>query len=194
MPTIEPLQRRLNPGLFRDLAAGLQQQMVYWGKDVVHPAGNLLVQAGFSKRASEGLQGTSCYTLEWMGGRIVLHGSQAGWFGEDGGFLYIRPKHRCVKGLGGTPPTPGHWPQEDFQSCVDAELHALAVPFLRWWLHYEEWIRERFAEDYREQCYRQHKRLPKSRAWLRPRQAAGWIAGLCERPESLPRAASDAVG
>jgi hypothetical protein len=54
-----PIQDRLSP-LFRDLAAGLFQQMFFWGKDVVHPAGNLFLRTGFEKRPSTGLTGTSC--------------------------------------------------------------------------------------------------------------------------------------
>ena len=57
----------------------------FWGRDVVHPDGNLLVRQGFSKSPSAGLQGTSCYGLDWQGGRIELHGACAGWYPRDGG-------------------------------------------------------------------------------------------------------------
>ena len=73
-----PTTSRLG-GLLRDLTAGLKQQMFFWGRDVVHPDGNLLVRQGFSKSPSAGLQGTSCYGLDWQGGRIELHGACAGW-------------------------------------------------------------------------------------------------------------------
>lgn len=52
--TALPSMSRLG-GLLRDLTAGLTQQMFFWGKDVVHPDGNLLVRQGFAKSPSAGL-------------------------------------------------------------------------------------------------------------------------------------------
>lgn len=101
---------RFSP-LFRDLAAGLNQQMFFWGKDAILPEGNFFVTTGFTKRPSPGIQGTSCYRLPWQGGAIELHGSHAGWLGTDGGFFFIRPLARCVRWLSPTPPVPGQWPR-----------------------------------------------------------------------------------
>jgi hypothetical protein len=174
--------------LFRDLAAGFNQQMFFWGRDAIHSAGNIFICSGFQKRASDGLQGTSCYSLPWQGGSIELHGSHVGWFGKSGGFLFVRPLRRCVRWLGETPPIPGNWPRERYQSAADDALYKLAVPFLDWWLEHERNVAEFAGVRYRQECYRQFKKLPNTRAWLAPYEAQSWITGLRDTPETLLRA------
>jgi len=182
-----PIQDRLSP-LFRDLAAGLFQQMFFWGKDVVHPAGNLFLRTGFEKRPSTGLTGTSCYSLPWQGGSIELHGAHAGWFGDDGGFLFVRPLGRCLRWLEATPPVPGEWDGGRYQRRADPDLHAAARPFFDWWLSQEASVLRLTQPGYREACFRHFKKLPKTRAWLRPADGIRWIEGLRDHPETLPRA------
>jgi len=162
--------------------------MFFWGRDAIHPDGNLFIESGFQKRPSTGLQGTSCYSLPWQDGIIELHGSHAGWFGENGGFLFIRPLKRCVQWLDSTPPVPGHWPKDQFGTTDHASLHTLAIPFLDWWLAHEDSISHLAGPDFRDACFRQYKKLPKTRAWLHPAAATRWIAGLRDNPHSLPRA------
>ena len=174
--------------LMRDLAAGFRQQMYCWGRDVLHPDGNLLITHGFSKRPSEGLQGTSCYSRLWQGGQLELHGSHAGWIGKHGGFLFIRPLGRCVRWLDDAHPVPGDWHAGQFETHVDGEMHGLAMPFLDWWLEYESTIEMNHGKSYREACHRQYKKLPKTRAWLAPDNAQRWINGLRYTPEKLVRA------
>jgi len=173
---------------FRDLAAGMHQQMYFWGLDAMHPDGNLFVRTGFHKRQSEGLRGTSCYALPWSGGRIELHGSHAGWFGEDSGFLFIRPLGRCVRWCDGHPPVPGDWRADHFDGRADESLYLLARPFLDWWLAHELEVARLAGDAFREVCYRQFKKLPKSRSWLPPAAANCWVACMRDDPQSLPRA------
>ena len=66
---------------FLDLAEGIQQQMYFWGQDVIRPEGNFLVEQGFVRSPSEGAKGTSCYRLPWQNGHIELYGACAGWYG-----------------------------------------------------------------------------------------------------------------
>lgn len=173
---------------FRDLADGMRQQMYLWGRDALHQDGNLFVRTGFTKRPSEGLQGTSCYALPWQSGRIELHGSHAGWFGEDGGFLFIRPLGRCVRWRSATSPVPGEWDAGHIDARADESLHSLSVPFLNWWLTHEAHVECLAGSAYREACLRQFKKLPKSRPWLPSAAATRWITGLRDEPHSLPRA------
>jgi hypothetical protein len=174
--------------LFRDLADGLRQQMYFWGLDAIHPDGNLFVRSGFHKRPSTGLQGTSCYSFPWQGGVIELHGSHAGWLGAEDGFLYIRPHGRCVRWLDSAPPIPGVWPGESYENRSEPSLHAVAVPFLHWWLHHESQVTQNAGTAYRDDCFRKFKKLPKTRAWLPPATATRWISQLAENPASLARA------
>ncbi len=173
---------------FRDLADGMRQQMFFWGRDAIHPAGNLFVHAGFQKRTSTGLQGTSCYSLDWQGGVIELHGSHAGWIGQGGGFLFVRPLGRCLRWLDASLPVPGDWQPSQYDTRADAALHALAIPFFDWWLHHEAEVERIAGPQFRDACFRQFKKLPKTRPWLTPAAATRWIAQLRDHPESIPRA------
>lgn len=172
----------------RDLADGLRQQMYFWGRDAIHPDGNLFAATGFVKRSSTGLQGTSCYSLDWQCGWIELHGSHAGWIGQDGGFLFIRPIGRCVRWLDSSLPVPGEWQPHQYDTRVDATLHALVVPFLDWWLHHDEHVASIAGPSFRKACFRQFKKLPKTRPWLAPAHSTRWITRLRDHPESIPRA------
>lgn len=173
---------------FRDLAAGFDQQMYFWGRDAAHHAGNLFVRSGFQKRGSTGLQGTSCYSLPWQDGIIELHGSHAGWIGAGGGFLFVRPLKRCVRWLDAVPPVPGDWPKEKFTTTDPAALHSLAIPFLNWWLAHEKTVSQLVGADFRDACHRQYRKLPKTRPWLPPAIATRWITTFRDAPESLTRA------
>ncbi len=174
--------------LYRDLAAGLQQQMFFWGKDAEHAEGNLFIRTGFEKRPSEGLTGTSCYRLSWGDGAIELHGSHAGWLGKEGGMVYIRPFQRCVRWFDIAPPVPGKYSRSLYSSGSGEELHRLSRPFLDWWLAHERKVSEMTSPGYRALCHRLFKKLPRGRTWLRPEAATRWVAGLRDSPEDLPRA------
>jgi hypothetical protein len=179
---------RLN-GLLRDLRAGLGQQMFFWGKDVVHPSGNLFAGQGFTKSPSRGLQGTSCYGVEWQDGSIQLHGSCAGWYPRGGGegFIYIRPLHGCFVWRGEEIPVPGEWESAQSAGADPMKIRELALPFLDWWLHSETWIRETCGSSYRAACFRHFKRLPKSRPWLPPADGLRWLRAFRESPEKVER-------
>lgn len=180
--TVAPL-----PALLRDLTAGFRQQMFFWGKDAAHPDGNLFVRSGFEKRPSTGLQGTSCYSAPWQGGRIELHGSHAGWFGPDEGFLFIRPLGRCVRWLDAVPPVPGEWARNRYDARADSELHRAALPFLDWWLEHERHAARLGGPGYRDHCFRHFCKLPRSRAWLPPADSIRWITALRDDPATTPR-------
>lgn len=162
--------------------------MFFWGRDAVHSGGNIFIRSGFQKRPSQGLQGTSCYSLAWRDGVIELHGSHAGWFGQSEGFLFVRPLLRCVRWLEPIPPVPGSWSRECYDPTADADMHAMAVPFFDWWLEHERTVMHIAGIRYRQDCYRQFKKLPKGRPWLAPDEAKRWITGLRDTPETLPRA------
>lgn len=174
--------------LLRDLAAGMSQQMFFWGRDAVHSDGNIFIRTGFKKRPSTGIQGTSCYRLDWESGGIELHGSYAGWLGEAGGILFIRPLGRCVRWLQGEAPVPGSWPRESYDAKANEDLLAMARPFLNWWLSHEAEVARLTEDGYRDVCHRHFRKLPRSKGWLSPDLATRWVAGLRDEPEKLPRA------
>lgn len=178
-----------SPCFFGDLAEGIQQQMFFWGRDVLHPAGNLLVGAGFSRSPSTGIKGTSCYRRKWQGGHLELYGSCAGWYGAAGGFVFIRPKRRCLVWRSSeSTPVPGRW-QDDLidRRAGRDELYRKSAPFLDWLLSYEETLFDRFGPRYRERQFREFARVPKAKCWLPPAQARNWFRTFRESPEALVR-------
>ena len=173
---------------FRDLAEGLQQQMFFWGQDVIHPRGNQLVQNNFHRLPSKGLTGTSCYRREWQDGHLELYGSCAGWYGPDGGFAFIRPRKRIVIWTGKTTPTPGLWQPEFIKrGFKKEELYASALPFLDWLIDYEETILNRCGREYRNKNHYCYDQVPKATSWLHPEAALRWFTLFRQRPNEIVR-------
>jgi len=173
----------------RDLAAGIQQQMYFWGQDVLRPAGNFLVEQGFERSPSTGLKGTSCYRRPWQGGQIELYGSCAGWYGPSGGFSFIRPKQRCVVWLSeDVTPIPGKWQKELIQkNTTKTELYLASLPFLDWLISYEHTVITRYGAAYREANYWQYDKVPKAKSWLEPATALSWFQCYRDTPDQLVR-------
>lgn len=176
-------------GLVRDFTAALGQQMYFWGRDVIHPTGNLLCHYGFERRASEGLDGTSCYRMEFDGDRIELHGACVGRYSREGeGFLFVRNRRSCFLYRDSEPPAPGLYANELLRSGTAAETFAASQRFLDWWLDYEKWIASVTKPGYRDRCHQLFAKLPKSKPWLTPGQANLWLRAYATDPGKLRRA------
>jgi len=174
---------------FRDLAEGFQQQMFFWGQDVLQLEGNFLIEQGFERGPSTGLNGTSCYRRDWQNGHVELYGACAGWYGRDRGFTFIRPHRRCSIWLSGEEtPIPGAW-QTDFidKTATNDELYLAALPFLDWLISYESAVLARFGRAYREANYRKYQKVPKRKAWVEPSVALRWFQCFRETPDQLVR-------
>lgn len=189
MPVASQPKPAIASHFFRDLAEGIQQQMYFWGQDVLRPEGNFLVKTGFERSPSKGLKGTSCYRLAWQDGHIELYGACAGWYGHEGGFTFIRPRRRCVIWLSDTiTPIPGAWRNDLIAKGVTKqELYQASLPFLDWLISYEKTVTERFGSAYRMLNYRDYKKVPKSKAWIEPATALRWFQCFRGNPEQLVR-------
>ena len=179
----------ITPYFLRDLAEGIQQQMYFWGQDVIRPEGNFLIDQGFKRSPSTGLKGTSCYRREWQQGHVELYGSCAGWYGENGGFSFIRPWKRCaVWRSGQTTPIPGSWQKEFIdRSATKDDLYQASLPFLDWLISYEYAVLARFGRAHRQQAYWKYDKVPKAKVWLEPSSALRWFQCYREHPEQLVR-------
>ena len=173
--------------VMRDLANGLQQQMFFWGQDVIHPAGNALRDYGFQRSPTTGLKGTSCYKLDWAGGHLELYGSCVGWYGNGKGFTFIRPEKRCVVwNSSEESPIPGAWQQELISKDSSREdLYKASLPFLDWLISYEESILKTHGEAYREEAYQRYQKVPKAKAWIEPKVALQWFKCLRNTPDQI---------
>ena len=181
------IPQTLTARTLRDLANGLQQQMFFWGQDILHPEGNIFLENGFERSPSPGLRGTSCYHRKWKEGRLELYGSTSGWYGKDGGFAFIRPQKKCVVwNSSAETPIPGIW-QDDciLRDASRNDLYQASLPFLDWLLSYEDTVLAEFGKDYRTTTYERYKKVPKAKAWLEPQAALTWFQGLRHTPENL---------
>lgn len=179
-------------GLLNDFTRALGQQMFYWGRDVL-TGRNLLLEAGFEKRVSIGLQGTSCYRLPWRGGFIELHGACAGWYapadgGEAPGFLFIRTDRRCYAHDETLAVVPGRYDYATLRSSSLAEVMEGARFFARWLTGYEQWVVQRRGAAYRQECQQLFAKLEASREWLEPEKGRQWLRAFGEGEVGLGRA------
>lgn len=162
----------------------LGQQLWCWGRDVVYPAGNLLVRYGFSRHRAPGGDGATCYRLD-SGARHIALWAFGIWYGrrELGGIYVNRfqfvPQWANFESLalgihrpedvppGVRPLGPRQWKR----------AHRLCRELLAWIAGYERWVRREAGLDYRRQCVA---------TWLRPlisaeRLPAAWrlLQGRC---------------
>ncbi|MEZ5385413.1 MAG: hypothetical protein R3F13_07860 [Prosthecobacter sp.] len=176
--------------LLADFAAGLRQQMFFWGRDVLC-GGNLLLKHGFEKHPSPGLKGTSCYQLHHEDGLIELHGACAGWYPEAGserpGFLFVRTNGRCTTHRLHEPVVPGSYPAEALQNHT-ADALAASRLFAGWLVDYEAWVQRQMGPDYRTDCRKMLASLPKGQTWLPSSQAGSWLRLFVSQGAFAPRA------
>lgn len=165
--------RHSHTGDLGKAARGLAQQMVWWGCDVRHPSGNMLVRYGMGRTPSPGLTGTSCYQMGWEGGWIELHGAAASWTSGDSrdGMVFTRDRGRIALWNGERPPVPGL--EYGHQGSVSERWEA-ALPMLRWIAGYEKWIDGQLGPQWRQACRRHIRRLPRGKPWLAPKEALDW--------------------
>lgn len=176
-------------GLLHDFTDALGQQIFFWGRDVLHPKGNLLCHFGFDRRKSEGLDGTSCYRIDFDGDLIELHGACVGRYSEHStGFLFVRNRKCCFLYDSEEPPAPGFYVKNYLRTTPVDEMFEASLKFLAWWLEYEDWVRKVTEWGYRDRCFRMFRKLPKSKPWLAPDQARKWLCSYAESPETLTRA------
>ncbi|MEM6278095.1 MAG: hypothetical protein AAF733_01355 [Verrucomicrobiota bacterium] len=178
-------------GLLRDFTDALGQQMFFWGRDVLHPRGNLLCHFGFDRRKSQGLDGTSCYRMDYEEDFIELHGACVGRYSKsDSGFLFVRNRKTCFLYGADEAPDPGFYAKEFLRTAPVSEMFDASLRFLQWWLEYEAWVHRVTESGYRDRCFRMFRKLPKSKPWLTPDQARKWLRSYAESPETLTRARS----
>ena len=176
-------------GLLNDFTTGLGQQLYFWGCDVVHPDGNLLCEYGLERRKEESVTGSSCYRTEYKNDIIELHGLCVGRYSEDKpSFLYTRKYRRCWVYEDSNPPLPGFYDKKLIQKKSVDQLEVASRRFLEWWLEYESWIAVRTDPDYRKNCFRSYRKLPKAKIWLKPNDAIQWLQTYLDSPTTLKRA------
>lgn len=183
------------PPRLKDVATGLYLQMYYWGRDVLHPGGNLLVEHGFRRIAKEGAHGTSRYQRELEGGILELHGHLAGWYPAEGGgpgMIFVRQRRVCQL-CGEVLPVRADQVDEariwtPAGSSEWAQLARVTGTVLKWLVEYEAWVDSQLGSCHRAAQYREYQMLPKRHWWLPPEAARNWYAAFAAEAGAVPRA------
>lgn len=173
--------------LLKDCANGFYQQMFFLGKDVMHPAGNQLIESGFKKFPSLGLKGTSCYSKRANNQLIELYGSCAGVYSKTSKLVFIRERCKFYHWLPDHPLVAGQWNLDNVEASDPEQIFISLTPLLKWWLEYEDWIQSNFGSKYREQCYKDWSKIKSRPCWLPPELATEWVRLLLEKQNSTLR-------
>ncbi len=155
----------------------LHRQCWNWGRDIVRPEGNLLLEAGFLKqRPPKGETGSSCYTLALPHGDSLMLWGFGLLYGtpQKGGVYLNRYRFRTVwlpsEKIQGPIWKPGMIPTEQAPPSLRIPVD-LTVAAIRRVADYEEWILAHCGPEYRHAVLRE---------WNRP---SGQLP-----PEALPQA------
>jgi hypothetical protein len=167
--------------------------MFFWGCDVQHSAGNLLVRRGMERVARESAkgEGTSRYRIAHCDGVVELHGFCAGWYPENSagmGAIFIRERERVGAVRGGCPLTPGRYESERLVAESPDALLGICRPLLEWVAEYERWVRHECSAEYRDECWRRTRSLPARRRWLAPESGLAWLESFLQNPAAARRA------
>ena len=133
----------------------LHRQCWNWGRDIVRPDGNLLLEAGFVKRRPpDGEAGSSCYTLAFPGSeRLMLWGFGLLYGTPRTGRIFLNryqfrprwlPLETVQEPIWNPAMVPAAQPPPSPRVAVD-----LTVAALRRIADYEEWALARCGLEYR---------------------------------------------
>jgi hypothetical protein len=177
----------------RDAAGCLYSQMYYWGQDVLHPGGNLLVAYGFTRVPKTTPGGTSRYHFAWREGTIGLHGLWAGWSPADGssGVIFHRPQSvwRLWKAEHGLHAAPMEDGCDGSPYDLDGRRLMLknASHLIGWIWEYETWARRFWGARGRASHHASYLRLRPRRWWLPPAHSLSWMREFASHPGTVPR-------
>lgn len=141
------------------LAELLDQQLWFFGRDIQHPEGNLLLRFGFAReRPPVAVSGTSRYRIITPTGSLTLWGWGALWRDDQPLSLLMRrhgPRPRLVPAAASLDHVWAHTAFADARAAIGddlARLGLLLADFASWVHAYERWVRETYSESWRREC------------------------------------------
>lgn len=179
---LQPADAR--PPRYRSVEAAklLEHQMYFWGKDVLHPRGNLLVVLGGTPFRNEAVaHKVRCYELDTPQGRVVLHSTGVCLqpADEDRGIVYLRPTHRLYHA------PPGHMPLPCASAGeIPANLHPVSTRefptgltrLLQFVRDYEERVASILTVHARHEAWREYRRTAsRGVKWIHPDESRRWL-------------------
>lgn len=149
----------------------IDRQMWFFGCDIRHPAGNLLLAHGFTRdRAPADVPGgTSRYTRRTReapgGAHLVLWGWGALWLSDAGDALAVRRHVTMPKWLVTAPDVAQMWRYQTLDLLLERAAPAdtptarqRLAEFAAWVVGYEQWVRAETPATWRTQCAEERPR------------------------------------
>ena len=175
-------------GLINDFKDALGQQLYYWGCDVAYPKHNLLCEFGLKKYKSNGKGSKTCYRMKFQNDIIELHQLCIGRYSTNRlSFTFTRQYRRCWNYIDSKPPLPGYYNKELINTKSTEQIEMSSRKFAEWLYEYEIWISKNTPYSYRQHCFNSFKKIPKSKSWLHPDVALGWLQKFKDSPGTLER-------
>lgn len=141
------------------LAELLDQQMWFFGRDIQHPDGNLLLRFGFAReRPPVEVSGTSRYAIITPTGSLTLWGWGALWRDREPFALLLRrhgPGPRLVAATNAPDQVWAHTALTNARAAASDEVGrvgTLLADFADWVHGYERWVRATCGESWRVEC------------------------------------------
>ena len=171
----------------------IEHQMYFWGRDVLHPDGNLLVAAGCQTfRRTECSHAVRCYRLKTSAALITLHSTGVSLQPMDGspGVAFLRPTHRLYHLSEGTLPLPyDKNALRSLRGILPREFPQALTTLLAFVQAYEGWAADQWLpEGSRLAAWREQKSsATKGVRWLKPQDSLQWLdACLASRQTADP--------
>lgn len=181
-PGFQPAHPRLSRFRSVEAAKLLEHQMYFWGKDVLHPKGNLLVVLGGTPFRNDAVaHKVRCYEMNTPQGRVVLHSTGVCLqpTGEERAIAYLRPTHSLYH----VPPV--HMPlpcasardiPTDLHCVSPREFPTSLSRLLRFVREYEERVASFLTAHARHEAWREYHRTARHGIkWLPPAESRRWL-------------------
>lgn len=133
--------------------------MWFFGRDIQHPDGNLLLHFGFVRqRPPAGVSGTSRYAMATPSGTLMLWGWGAVWREAEPHALLLRRHGPGPRLLSATRCLDAIWAHTALDGeparspDAMARVGGLLTHFAVWVHEYEQWVRGHCGEAWRTEC------------------------------------------
>ena len=171
----------------------IEQQMYLFGRDVLHPRGNLLRAYGCTAGKLPGQKHHIRVYLHAAPGMLVtLHSTgMALVLTDDAGdplvgeraMLYLRPHHALFSFDPLTPPPlPCANVQQVLPTCLKrilfTEMPVALCAMLRWIREYETWCVQQVGHRDRWEGYKDYRKVPHAMRWIPPDESLRWLQSL----------------
>jgi len=158
----------------------LEHQMYFWGKDVLHPGGNLLRAYGcdtFARRDAP--HPVRCYEVATAHGLATLHSTGVHLHTGGAGVAYLRATHRLYHTSGAEMPLPCPSLRDlpaGLRSLRPSEFPAALTALLAFVSSYESWAAARLPGTARTDAWREFRRTAsRGVRWLPPDASLAWL-------------------